>query len=156
MPKIFYIPTAIVVGLIGSYIGTMHCHCKLRKLTKELNKSQLAVYQNAKQRRLYYFITGIVIAIIGAIVFLCLSSSILYHRIMYTLIILLLTPMIVYTLYPKSPYMLQKSTINNQETHNWFNVYVCMKNGTIYGFCVGFIAAIIVLAILQIAVTNSV
>jgi hypothetical protein len=152
MSKIFYIPTAIVVGLIGSYIGTIHCHCKLRKLTQNLNTAQLEFYKNARQRRLYYFITGIVIAIIGAILFLCLSPSILYHRIMNALIILLLTPMIVYTLYPKSPYMLQQSNINNEETHNWFNVYVCMKNGTIYGFCVGFIAAFIVLAIIQILV----
>ena len=116
MSKIFYIPTAIVVGLIGSYIGTIHCHCKLRKLTQNLNTAQLEFYKNARQRRLYYFMTGIVIAIIGAILFLCLSPSILYHRIMNALIILLLTPMIVYTLYPKSPYMLQQSNINNEET----------------------------------------
>jgi len=154
MSKIFYIPTAIVVGLIASYIGTIHCHCKLPKLTQNLNAAQLGLYQNARQRRLYYFITGIVIAIIGAILFLCFSSSILYHRIMNALIILLLTPMIVYTLFPKSPYMLQQSNINNEETHNWFNVYVCMKNGMIYGFCIGFIAALIVLAILQVSIKN--
>ena len=154
MSKIFYIPTAIVVGLIASYIGTIHCHCKLSKLTQNLNPEQLQLYQNAKQRRLYYFITGIVIAIIATILFLCMSSSILYYRIINALIILLLTPMIVYTLYPKSPYMLQQENINNKETHAWFNVYVCMKNGMIYGFCIGFIATIIVLAILQICIKN--
>lgn len=57
--------------------------------------------------------------------------------------------MIVYTLFPKSPYMLQQTDINNQETQHWFTVYVCMKNGMVYGFCVGFIVALLVLAVLQ-------
>jgi hypothetical protein len=149
MPRIFYLPTAIVVGLLASYLGTIHCHLNITKLTNSLNPSQLKVYQNARRRRLYYFVTGVVIAIIGAILFLCLSSSPLYPRITNALIILLLTPMIVYTLFPKSPYMLQQNDINNQETKHWFSVYVCMKNGTVYGFCVGFIVALLVLAVLQ-------
>jgi hypothetical protein len=150
MPPIFYIPTAIVVGLICSYIGTLHCHLQIKNFTKTLEPLELSQYQNTRQRRLYYFITGFVIAIIGSILFLCLHKSNMYHRISNALVILLLTPMIVYTLFPKSPYLLEQSTINNQETQDWFKIYVCMKNGMIYGFCVGFIAALIILAILQL------
>jgi hypothetical protein len=154
MPQIFYLPTAIVVGLLVSYLGTIHCHGYITKLTNSLNPSQLKVYQNARRRRLCYFVTGVVIAIIGAILYLCLSSSPLYPRITNALIILLLTPMIVYTLFPKSPYMLQQTDINNQETQHWFTVYVCMKNGMVYGFCVGFIVALLVLVVLQQAVAQ--
>uniref|UniRef100_A0A6C0K3L9 Uncharacterized protein n=1 Tax=viral metagenome TaxID=1070528 RepID=A0A6C0K3L9_9ZZZZ len=155
MPRLFIFTTAIVVGLVASYLGTLHCHLNITKLTDSLNPSQLMVYRNARRRRLIYFIVGIILAIIGMILFLCLSSSPLYPRIINALIILLLTPMIVYTLFPKSPYMLEQTDINNQETKHWFSVYVCMKNGMVYGFCVGFIVALLVLTVAQLLIGRS-
>ena len=147
MSNIFYLPTAIVAGLVASYLGTMHCHTRLTTLTNGLSPSHLEFYQQTRKRRLYYFLTGVVIAVLGAALYVYYSHlTPLYHRIVHTLIILLLTPMIVYTLFPKAPYMLQQADISNEETRNWFSVYLCMKNGTLYGFCVGFVAALIVMA----------
>jgi hypothetical protein len=146
MSNIFYIPTAIVVGLIGSYIGTIRCH----RLLKNLSDQQPILYQDIRQRRLYYFITGVMVAIITATIYLCLSPSILYHRIVNALVILLLTPMVVYMLVPKSIYMLQQKGITTQETRDWFAIYVCMKNGTMYGFCIGFLTALLVLTLCSI------
>ena len=147
MSNIFYIPTAIVVGLIGSYMGTIRCH---RSLTN-LSDQQRILYQDIRQRRLYYFITGVMVAIIAATIYLCLSSSIVYHRVVNTLVILLLTPMIIYMLVPKSIYMLQQTGTTVQETRDWFAIYVCMKNGTMYGFCIGFIVGLLILTLCSIS-----
>ena len=91
------------------------------------------------------------VAIIAATIYLCLSPSILYHRVVNALIILLFTPMIVYMLVPKSIYMLQQTGTTVQESRDWFAIYVCMKNGTMYGFCIGFIAALLVLILCSIS-----
>jgi hypothetical protein len=149
MTKNFYLPfaTAVVVGLLFSYIGTIHCHMKIKKFTNKLDQSQLVLYQNVRKRRMWYFLIGILIALLGSILYFCLSKDLIYNRIMTSLIILLLTPMIVYTLFPKSPYMLEQSNINTTETHDWFKVYVCMKNGMIYGFCIGFLITLIITSI---------
>jgi uncharacterized membrane protein YfcA len=134
----------------------MRCHARLTTLTDGLSPSQLEFYQQTKKRRLYYFLTGVVMAVIGAYVYYYYSHRTpLYHRIVHALILLLLTPMIVYTLFPKSPYMLQQPDISNQETRNWFSVYLCMKNGTLYGFCTGFVAALIVMATAHAIIAGS-
>jgi len=149
MTKNFYqaTTTAVVVGLLFSYIGTIHCHMKIKKFTNKLDQSQLVLYQNVRKRRMWYFLIGILIALLGSILYFCLSKDLIYNRIMTSLIILLLTPMIVYTLFPKSPYMLEQSNINTTETHDWFKVYVCMKNGMIYGFCIGFLITLVITSI---------
>jgi hypothetical protein len=156
MSNVFYLPTAIAAGLVTSYLGTMHCHARLTTLTDGLSPSQLEFYQQTKKHRLYYFLTGVVMAVIGAGLYFYYSHRTpLYHRIVHALIFLLLTPMIVYTLFPKSPYMLQQPDISNQETRNWFSVYLCMKNGTLYGFCTGFLAALIVMATAHAIIAGS-
>ena len=144
MNKTLMLPTAIVVGLLFSYIGTIHCHVKIKKFTNKLDQSQLVLYQSVRKRRMWYFLIGILVALLGSILYFCLSKDFMFSRIIYSLIILLLTPMIVYTLFPKSPYMLEQSNINTTETHDWFKVYVCMKNGMIYGFCIGFFITLII------------
>lgn len=144
MSKNFYLSTAILVGLLFSYIGTIHCHMKIKKFTNTLDPSQLVLYQSVRKRRMWYFLIGVMIALSGSILYFCLSKDLPYPKIIYSLIILLLTPIVVYSLFPKSPYMLEQSNINNTETHDWFKIYVCMKNGMIYGFCIGFFITLII------------
>lgn len=147
MNKTLIFPIAIVVGLLFSYIGTIHCHVKIKKFTSKLDQGQLILYHNVRKRRMWYFLIGVLVALLGSILYFCLSKDLLFSRIIYSLIILLLTPMIVYTLFPKSPYTLEQSNINTTETHDWFKVYVCMKNGMIYGFCIGFFITLIITSI---------
>lgn len=150
--RIFYFPTAIVTGLLLSYISTLLCHKKINVYENDLLPAQQPLYDDIVYRRLYYFVIGVVLGLFLCILYLVLPglgrSTTLYHRVVHCLLIFLLTPMIVYSLLPKPVYMLETST-TPQETQAWFRVYVCMKNAMIYGFCIGFLAALVIMGVIE-------
>ena len=51
-------------------------------------------------------------------------------------------PIIFYRLAPKSSYMLQEPS-SNIDTKDWFKIYLCMKNATMYSFIITFIVVFI-------------
>ena len=57
--------------------------------------------------------------------------------------------MIVYKVLPKSDYMLKHSQ-TDQDYKDWFDIYLCMKNKSIYGFFTGFTMTMIVLSLTNI------
>jgi MFS family permease len=148
--KIFYIPTAIVIGLFFSYVCTGFCHGRIRVLTETLNgMNQLENYKEIRKGRGRNFLIGLIVGIICGIFYWGYSNEEEdYYKIVKTLLILLLVPMVVYMLIPKSKYFLETvKTI--KETKEWFDIYKCMQRSMLYGFFIFFCTSLIVLYFIE-------
>ena len=55
--------------------------------------------------------------------------------------------MVVYKLLPKSDNMLNYSQ-TEEDYKDWFNIYLCMKNKSMYGFLCGFTVSIMILSLI--------
>jgi hypothetical protein len=134
-----YYPAAVSVGLIVAYVLTLGCHTHISKYRKDLSESQKATYQSIVSARAWCFISGILVALLLLGVYLTyMKHTDKYRTAWNSALILLLTPLIVYLLLPKSKFMLLEAS-TAQETKDWFNVYLCMSRSMIYGFVVGFL-----------------
>ena len=141
---------SINMGLLLSYVFTYYCHNQIITYTKDLSSELLIKYENIKKERMIHLGIGLTLAI--------LISSIFYHnspeinpieKINIIILLILLLPMIVYKVLPKSDYMLKHSQ-TDQDYKDWFDIYLCMKNKSIYGFFTGFTVTMIVLNLTNI------
>ena len=146
--EIFYIPTAIVIGLFFSYVCTGFCHGRIRVLTETLKgMNQFENYQEIKKSRRRNFIIGSIIAIIGSMFYWIYSNEgNEYYKIINTLLLLLLIPMVIYMVIPKQKYFLETVT-TIKETNQWFDIYKCMQQNMIYGFFLFFFLSLFILYI---------
>ena len=137
---------SINIGILLSYIFTVYCHDKIIDYSDDLDCKLRKKYEKIKKERMMHFVVGILLAIaIGTIYYLYASATTpIFEKINIIAIILLLLPMIVYKILPKSDYMLKHSQ-TDQDYKDWFNIYLCMKNKSTYGFVVGFTASMILL-----------
>lgn len=144
--EIFYIPTAIVIGLFFSYVCTGFCHGRIRVLTETLRgMNQLGNYQEIRKGRRRNFIIGAILAIIGSLFYwIYANEGNEYHKIINTLLFLLLIPMIIYMIIPKSKYFLETVT-TIKETREWFDIYKCMQRNMLYGFFISFFLSLLIL-----------
>jgi cell division protein FtsW (lipid II flippase) len=136
--KLFYLPTAAVVGLFISNIMIIRCHYKITNYENKLNEEEKLHYEKIKNTRINYYILGSLLSIF-IVFFYMWKTGFHYHSIVNSLFILLLLPMIVYMVIPKKNYMLLYSEHDAKE---WFEIYLCMKNSMIYGFLFGFILSL--------------
>lgn len=150
MPSIFYFPTAIVVGLLLSYLLTFLCHDKIRVYKNSLRTEQKVIYDRIVSRRRLYSVMGVIAGLFLSILYLVLflRSTGLYQGVVNFLLIFLLTPMIVYSVLPKPVYMLETSTTPEQ-SKAWFDIYLCMKNAMIYGFFIGLVATLLLMGLVE-------
>lgn len=149
--EIFYIPTAIVIGLFFSYVLTGFCHGRIKVLTETLKgMNQIENYKEIKKTRQRYFIIGAIFAIIcGIFYWIYTNEENEYYKIINTLLLLLLIPMTIYMLIPKSKYFLETVT-TTKETKEWFDIYKCMQQKMLYGFFIFFLISLLILYLLDI------
>jgi uncharacterized membrane protein YfcA len=134
-----YFQTSIVIGLFFSYLLTGLCHGKIRTLSETLKgMNKVETYQKIKNIRRRNFIIGILTAIIASILYWMFTNEVdQYAKIINTLLILLLIPMVIYMIIPKKQYFLQ-TVQTNKEVQQWFDIYKCMQQKMIYGFFIFF------------------
>lgn len=134
-----YFQTSIVIGLFFSYLLTGLCHGKIRTLSDTLKgMNKVETYQKIKNTRHRNFIIGILTAIISSILYWIFTNEVdQYTKIINTLLILLLIPMVIYMIIPKKQYFLQ-TVQTNKEVQQWFDIYKCMQQKMIYGFFIFF------------------
>ena len=134
-----YFQTSIVIGLFFSYLLTGLCHGKIRALSDTLKgMNKVETYQKIKNTRRRNFIIGILTAIIASILYWMFTNEVdQYAKIINTLLILLLIPMVIYMIIPKKQYFLQ-TVQTNKEVQQWFDIYKCMQQKMIYGFFIFF------------------
>lgn len=134
-----YFQTSIVIGLFFSYLLTGLCHGKIRTLSDTLKgMNKVETYQTIKNTRRRNFMVGILVAIISSILYwIYTNETDQYAKIINTLLILLLIPMVIYMIIPKKQYFLQ-TVQTNKEVQQWFDIYKCMQQKMIYGFFIFF------------------
>lgn len=134
-----YFQTSIVIGLFFSYLLTGLCHGKIRALSDTLKgMNKVETYQKIKNTRRRNFIIGILTAIIASILYWMFTNEVdQYAKIINTLLILLLIPMVIYMIIPKKQYFLE-TVQTNKEVQQWFDIYKCMQQKMIYGFFIFF------------------
>jgi len=142
---------SINIGLLLSYIFTYYCHGQIVSYTKDLSHSLMIKYNRIKKERILHFYTGILLSMLISYLFYLKAPQemTLFQKINIILIILLLLPMVVYKLLPKSDHMLNYSQ-TDQDYKDWFNIYLCMKNKSMYGFLCGFTVSIMILSLMEI------
>ena len=101
-----YFQTSIVIGLFFSYLLTGLCHGKIRALSDTLKgMNKVETYQKIKNTRRRNFIIGILTAIIASILYWMFTNEVdQYAKIINTLLILLLIPMVIYMIIHKSSF----------------------------------------------------
>lgn len=138
------------MGLLLSYVFTYYCHNQIITYTKDLSSELLIKYENIKKERMIHLGIGLTLAILISLIFYHNSPEINpIEKINIIILLILLLPMIVYKVLPKSDYMLKHSQ-TDQDYKDWFDIYLCMKNKSIYGFFTGFVGTMIVLNLTNI------
>jgi hypothetical protein len=141
---------SINIGLLISYVFTYYCHNQINDYKNDLSPELLLKYENIRKERMNHFGLGILIAIVISFVFYFkIQEMSKFQKINIIALLLLLLPMIVYKLMPKSDYMLKHSQ-KEQDYKDWFNIYLCMKNKSVYGFLCGFAVSMIILSLMDI------
>ena len=142
---------SINIGLLVSYAFKYNCHGKINDYQKDLTGDLLTKYEEIKTERMNHFIIGLIVAIVVSLIYYFnLSSEIpLFEKINVVILFILLLPVVVYTLLPKSDYMLKHSQ-SSQDYKDWFNIYLCMKNRCFQGFLSGFAISMMVLSFTDI------
>jgi len=134
-------------ALIGASLATT-ISCKtcspFVEYKKELNEEQIKKYEKITNERLRIYIYGLVAGIIVAFVYLYMTQGLTsineYLKTKSCLFtgIVLLVQYLVYTLYPKSEWMI--TTLDKQsQREKWLDVYKTMKNRYHYGMVLGIV-----------------
>lgn len=148
--EIQYFQTSIVIGLFFSYLLTGLCHGRIRTLSETLKgMNKLDTYNEIKKSRRRNFMVGIIIAVISSILYWVYTDETnQYSKIINTILILLLIPMVIYMLIPKKKYFLE--TIQSpKEVQQWFDIYKCMQQKMIYGFFIFFGISLLILYLIS-------
>jgi len=142
---------SINIGLLISYLFTYYCHDQITTYTNDLSDELLSKYKNIKKERIIHLIVGVLIAIVISVMFYFKApeKTSNFEKINIVILLLLLLPMVVYKLLPKSDYMLKHSQ-SDQDYKDWFNIYLCMKNKSVYGFLCGFSVSMIILSLMNV------
>lgn len=141
---------SINIGLLISYVFTYYCHNQISEYKNDLSEELLSKYENIRKERMNHLGIGFLIAIlISAVFYFKTPLMSKFQKINIVVLLLLLLPMVVYKLLPKSDYMLKHSQ-KDQDYKDWFNVYLCMKNKSVYGFLCGFAVSMMILSLMDI------
>ena len=141
---------SINVGILLSYIFTYNCHGKITDYTKDLSDDLQKKHENIRNERMLHFGIGLVLALVVSLIFYNMSNQFSsLERTNIIIILILLLPMVVYKVLPKSDYMLNY-TQTDQDYKDWFNIYSCMQNQSIYGFLCGFTVSMIILSLINV------
>ena len=142
---------SINIGLLVSYAFKYNCHGKINEYTKDLTGDLLTRYEEIKNERMNHFRIGLIVAIIVSLIYYTKLSekTPVFEKINVAVLFILILPVIIYKVLPKSDYMLKHSQ-SDQDYNDWFNIYLCMKNKCVHGFLTGFAISMIVLSFTDI------
>jgi len=141
---------SINIGLLVSYLFTYYCHNQITTYRDELTGDLATKYEAIRKERMHHFGIGIFIALVVSAAFYFKSKDMpKFEKLNIVAFLVLFIPMIVYRLMPKSDYML-KHEQPQKDYNDWFDIYLCMKNKSMYGFLSGFTVSMIILSIMDI------
>ncbi len=133
------------IGLLGaSFYTSISSKEETDKLKKTISPELADIYDNITRERSGLYVHGLILGFI--IVFLINYNygsefDNKFHKTTFFILIILLTAVLYYSLMPKSDYLLNHVT-NNQESKAWLNTYLNMKNRYTMGFILGSLASV--------------
>jgi hypothetical protein len=126
--------------MLGATFSTMSVSKEVtQELSRTLTPELAEIYKNIASERRNIYLYGLLIGLILAFVLLkmrIIPAANLYHRIAVSLAVTITVSALVYSLTPKSDYMLRHLKTPEQ-TVAWLNVYKNMKQSYIWGFVLG-------------------
>jgi len=138
--KVIDITLPLTCACIVSYISTFSCYSHIYEYVKDLSPELKDKYNNLNCERRNILILGFAFSIvIAALYYKNNINTELKTRLVNSALIFLGFPMIFYKLVPKTSYMLEQPSSNPEDTKDWFKIYLCMKNATMYSFVITFI-----------------
>jgi len=109
-----------------------------KKFKKLLDKPQVDIYKKIHNERLAIYIQGMILGLLSAVLLVHLLNLKDMSKVCTFIVITLLINVVYYQLYPKTTYMLQHLTTQDQ-VDAWLEIYKEMKLKKIVGVIVGII-----------------
>jgi len=125
----------LISGMIMCMI-TSHTSIVFKKFKKLLDKPQLEIYKKIHNERLAIYIQGMILGLLSAVLLVHLLNLKNMSKICTFIVITLLINIVYYQLYPKTTYMLQHLTTQDQ-VDAWLEIYKEMKLKKIVGMIAG-------------------
>ena len=131
------------IGMLGAAVSTMTVSKEQHDLLKETLSDELdQVYDSIAIERRNHYLMGLALGLVLAFMTLrMVKTSNRFHRMTLFTLITLVTAVTVYSVLPKSDYMLNHLKTEEQ-TKAWLEVYKTMKHRYMLGFALGSFAAI--------------
>ncbi len=129
--------------MLGAAVSTMTVSKEQHDLLKETLSDELdQVYDSIAIERRNHYLMGLALGLVLAFMTLrMVKTSNRFHRMTLFTLITLVTAVTVYSVLPKSDYMLNHLKTEEQ-TKAWLEVYKTMKHRYMLGFALGSLAAI--------------
>ena len=134
-----YISCAFAVAFLAASLYIMLTSCN-KNYPVDLTTDQEKIYQDiVKERLKIYLIASVVGAVLGLIYVFWMRTKIQTVPLICTaVLIFFLTQIVVYMIYPKSDYMLNHVT-SNEQAKAWLDMYNQMMKKFWIGFFIGLI-----------------
>ena len=131
------------IGMLGAAVSTMTVSKEQHDLLKETLSDELdQVYDSIAIERRNHYLMGLALGLVLAFMTLrMVKTSNRFHRMTLFTLITLVTAVTVYSVLPKSDYMLNHLKTEEQ-IKAWLEVYKTMKHRYMLGFALGSLAAI--------------
>ena len=138
----------IAAALLGSmlYFILHQKNDTILHFTSLLTPEQQLIYRDIIQERMYIYVQGFVLGLFVAILYLYQTKTIKYPKYCVFVAIVLGVTYIHYTVMPKSKYMLDHIT-NNEQSRAWLKIYKSMKRRCHIGMLLGVLSLPFIYAI---------
>ncbi len=138
-----FVAAVLAIGLLGATFFTMSISKEQSEvLRRVLSPEKAQKYEEISKERANIYMTGLMIGIVLALIALYYARpSNMFHRVMMSLAIVLVTSVFYYTLVPKTDYMIRHLN-SEKENRAWLEVYRGMKTRYVWGFVLGTAVAV--------------
>lgn len=133
-----FVAAVLAIALLGATFFTMSISKEQSEvLRRVLSPEKAQKYEAIAKERANIYMTGLIIGIVLALVALFYARPVnMFHRVMMSVAIVLVSSVFYYTLAPKSDYMIRHLS-SEKENRAWLDVYRGMKTRYVWGFVLG-------------------
>lgn len=133
-----FVAAILAISLLGATIFTMSISKdQSDALRRVLSPEKAQKYEQLAKERANIYLTGLVIGIVLALLVLFYARPAnMFHRVMMSIAIVLLSSVVYYTVVPKSDYMIRHLS-SEKENRAWLEVYKGMKTRYVWGIIFG-------------------
>ena len=137
----------IILVISSIYMSYMNMNDNIfLEFNEMLVDSQQVEYKKIIKERSHIYLMGTILGIILSLIYYYKNKY--KYRVCMSVVILYMTKIIFYKIYPKSPLMLYHLT-NREQVNKWADIYLHMKKRWLMSFVIGFIGYIMIFITLQ-------